>query len=133
MNKKTGIYHVTNSGECSWFSFAKTIFKEAGANPHLVKPITTEEYGALAPRPRYSVLGHHALMRENVKLTRHWKEALKEYIRKEVMKIEGVLLKRLIKHSDDRGFFAELVGDDELELLEILGQGLMVDELSRCD
>jgi dTDP-4-dehydrorhamnose reductase len=83
MNKKTGIYHVTNSGECSWFSFAKTIFKEAGANPHLVKPITTEEYGALAPRPRYSVLGHHALMRENVKLTRHWKEALKEYIRKE--------------------------------------------------
>jgi dTDP-4-dehydrorhamnose 3,5-epimerase len=36
--------------------------------------------------------------------------------------IEGVLLKRLIKHSDDRGFFAELVRDDEPELLERFGQ-----------
>ncbi|WP_256238681.1 dTDP-4-dehydrorhamnose reductase [Bacillus sp. EB600] len=86
INKKTGIYHVSNSGECSWFSFARTIFKEAGANPNLVNPITTEEYGALAPRPRYSVLEHHALMREDVKPPRHWKDALQEYIRKESYK-----------------------------------------------
>ncbi|WP_375141767.1 sugar nucleotide-binding protein [Bacillus sp. EB600] len=61
------MYHVSNSGECSWFSFARTIFKEAGESPNLVKPITTEGYGALAPSPRYSVLEHHALMREDVK------------------------------------------------------------------
>lgn len=35
--------------------------------------------------------------------------------------IEGVKLKRLEKHCDDRGFFAELVRDDE-QLLEHFGQ-----------
>lgn len=35
--------------------------------------------------------------------------------------IEGVKIKKLIKHSDDRGFFSELVRDDE-HLLERFGQ-----------
>lgn len=36
--------------------------------------------------------------------------------------IEGVKVKKLIKHCDDRGFFAELVRDDESELLSRFGQ-----------
>ncbi|MEH6948629.1 dTDP-4-dehydrorhamnose 3,5-epimerase family protein [Bacillus sp. JJ634] len=36
--------------------------------------------------------------------------------------IEGVLVKKLVKHCDDRGFFAELVRDDEPELLARFGQ-----------
>lgn len=36
--------------------------------------------------------------------------------------IEGVKVKKLIKHCDDRGFFAELVRDDEKELLTKFGQ-----------
>ncbi|MDR4926180.1 dTDP-4-dehydrorhamnose 3,5-epimerase family protein [Peribacillus simplex] len=36
--------------------------------------------------------------------------------------IEGVKVKKLIKHCDDRGFFAELVRDDEPELLSRFGQ-----------
>ncbi|WP_274854152.1 dTDP-4-dehydrorhamnose reductase [Bacillus methanolicus] len=82
-HKKNGIYHVSNSGSCNWYEFAKAIFEEAGFNPKYVLPTTTEEYGALAPRPRYSVLGHKALLRENVKPPRYWKEALKDFIRKE--------------------------------------------------
>ncbi|WP_034644689.1 dTDP-4-dehydrorhamnose reductase [Bacillus methanolicus] len=82
-DKKNGIYHVSNSGSCTWYVFAKTIFEEAGFNPKNVMPTTTEEYGALAPRPRYSVLGHNALLRENVNLPRPWKEALKDFLRKE--------------------------------------------------
>ncbi|CUX95319.1 dTDP-4-deoxyrhamnose-3,5-epimerase [Bacillus velezensis] len=35
--------------------------------------------------------------------------------------IEGVKIKKLIKHSDDRGFFSELVRDDE-HILERFGQ-----------
>ena len=69
-DKKDGIYHVSNSGSCSWYTFAKTIFEEAGYNPEFVYPTTTEEYGALAPRPHFSVLGHEALLRENVKILR---------------------------------------------------------------
>lgn len=36
--------------------------------------------------------------------------------------IEGVKIKKLVKHCDDRGFFAELVRDDEPHLLEKFGQ-----------
>ncbi|WP_404332351.1 dTDP-4-dehydrorhamnose 3,5-epimerase family protein [Mesobacillus maritimus] len=36
--------------------------------------------------------------------------------------IEGVVIKKLVKHCDDRGFFAELVRDDEPELLSKFGQ-----------
>ncbi|WP_050943048.1 dTDP-4-dehydrorhamnose reductase [Bacillus methanolicus] len=82
-DKKNGIYHVSNSGSCTWYEFAKAIFEEAGFNPKYVLPTTTEEYGAIAPRPRFSVLGHNALLRETVKIPRPWNEALKEFIRKE--------------------------------------------------
>jgi dTDP-4-dehydrorhamnose 3,5-epimerase len=37
------------------------------------------------------------------------------------MRIEGVVTKELIKHSDDRGFFAEVLRDDD-DLLEYFGQ-----------
>lgn len=82
-DKKDGIYHVTNTGACSWYLFAKTIFEEAGYNPDFVHPTTTKEYGALAPRPHFSVLGHEVLLGENIKRPRHWNEAIKEFIRKE--------------------------------------------------
>lgn len=36
--------------------------------------------------------------------------------------IEGVKIKRIVKHCDDRGFFAELVRDDEKDLLYKFGQ-----------
>jgi dTDP-4-dehydrorhamnose reductase len=85
-DKRIGIYHVSNSGSCSWYEFAKAIFKEAGFDSNLVLPISTEDYGALAARPRYSVMAHKALMRENIKPLRTWNEALKTFIRKEVSK-----------------------------------------------
>lgn len=36
--------------------------------------------------------------------------------------IEGVKIKPIVKHCDDRGFFAELIRDDEKELLSKFGQ-----------
>jgi dTDP-4-dehydrorhamnose reductase len=84
LDKKPGVYHVSNSGSCSWYEFAKVILAEAGMNPDIIYPISTEVYDALAPRPRYSVLSHNALLNENVKAPRPWNEALKEFIRKEL-------------------------------------------------
>lgn len=84
MHKKNGIYHISNSGSCTWHEFARAIFEEAGVNPDLVLPITTKEYKALAPRPQFSVLSHQALIREEIVLPRPWKEALKEFVRKEI-------------------------------------------------
>lgn len=51
----TGIYHVTDGGECTWFDFAVRI--AAFANPSCkVEPCTTAEFPRPAKRPAYSVL-----------------------------------------------------------------------------
>jgi dTDP-4-dehydrorhamnose reductase len=50
-----GVYHVAAAGSCSWAEFAEAIFQEAGL-PTRVRPISTAEFGARAPRPAYSVL-----------------------------------------------------------------------------
>ncbi|MGD0656244.1 MAG: NAD(P)-dependent oxidoreductase [Thermoguttaceae bacterium] len=73
-----GIYHVTNSGETTWYDFAVEIFKQAGLNVS-VKPITTAEYGATAARPSYSVLDTGAYHRLGGPAMPDWKTALEEY------------------------------------------------------
>ncbi|MGY6210918.1 dTDP-4-dehydrorhamnose reductase [Cytobacillus firmus] len=83
LDKKNGIYHVTNSGYCSWYDFAKAIFIEKNFDHNKIKPISSENFGAIAQRPKFSVLGHNSLIREGINPLRHWKEALKDYIRKE--------------------------------------------------
>jgi len=50
-----GVYHVTNTGATTWFDLAVEIYRRRRMNV-TVEPISTGEYCAPAPRPRYSVL-----------------------------------------------------------------------------
>lgn len=50
-----GLYHIVNPGAITWFEFAREILRQVGSEVP-VRPITTAEYAAAAPRPRYSVL-----------------------------------------------------------------------------
>ncbi len=52
---KTQIYHYSNSGFCSWYEFAKEIFKLANIEC-LVNPITTDNYPMPATRPMFTAL-----------------------------------------------------------------------------
>lgn len=52
---ETGIFHITDEGECSWFEFARAIAEAIGAKCDIA-PCTTEEFPRPAPRPAYSVL-----------------------------------------------------------------------------
>ncbi|MBS4216902.1 dTDP-4-dehydrorhamnose reductase [Bacillus sp. FJAT-49711] len=83
LDKPDGIYHVTNSGECSWFQFAQSIYKEMGKNQNLVIPCSTDEYGALAKRPNYSVLANDKIKSLNITPPRKWEDALIAFLRKE--------------------------------------------------
>ena len=69
-----GVWHLAAEGECTWADFAEAIFEEAGVRCRVV-PITTEEFGAPAPRPMYSVLRSE---RPNAPRLPHWREGLRE-------------------------------------------------------
>lgn len=71
-----GIYHGTNSGEATWFDFARSIFTLIGADSERVIPIATKDFPRLAARPQYSVLGHQRWVDVDMKPMRHWQEAL---------------------------------------------------------
>jgi len=75
-----GIYHMTGNGQCTWCEFAREIFRQAGMTGVTVDPVTTEEFGSVAPRPRYSVLRN--LMLE-VSVGDHmpeWQDGLARYL-----------------------------------------------------
>jgi dTDP-4-dehydrorhamnose reductase len=74
-----GIYHVTNSDHCSWYEYAQLIFEIAGKKVEL-DPVTTEEFGSPAPRPKYSVLENYNWKMEGFDKIRSYKEALKDYM-----------------------------------------------------
>ncbi|WP_377348621.1 dTDP-4-dehydrorhamnose reductase [Pontibacillus salicampi] len=78
-----GVYHVTNSGSCSWYEFAEHIWREAGYNPEMITPISTSEYGAKAVRPAYSVLATSKLVQTGLSELRQWDQALTDFVRKE--------------------------------------------------
>jgi dTDP-4-dehydrorhamnose reductase len=71
-----GVYHGTNSGQATWFEFAKEIFKLAGADVGRVTPVSSSEYPRPAKRPSYSVLSHDAWANTSVKPLRDWRIAL---------------------------------------------------------
>lgn len=74
-----GIYHITNSDNCSWYEYAQEIFEIAGINIE-TKSVSTEEFGSPAPRPKYSVLENYNWRMEDFPKIRSYKEALREYM-----------------------------------------------------
>lgn len=78
IGKKFGIYHISNDGACSWFTFARSILKLAGYQEELVQPISTKEYGVIAQRPAFSVLSKESIEKEGIHM-RYWQEALEEF------------------------------------------------------
>lgn len=74
-----GFVNVVNSGHCSWFEFAKEIAVIRGYEPEIVKETTTEEFGAPAPRPAFSVLSTERYTKLTGHEPRSWQDALKAY------------------------------------------------------
>jgi dTDP-4-dehydrorhamnose reductase len=74
----TGIVHVTNAGDCSWFEFAREIIRHAGLSA-VVRPTTSDKFVRPAKRPKYSVLSPKSREKFGVDMP-HWKDALQDYI-----------------------------------------------------
>lgn len=63
VDRRPGVFHVTNQGAVSWFEFARAVLSAAGLDPARVLPISTAELKPPrpAPRPANSVLDNAAL------------------------------------------------------------------------
>ncbi|CAN5388866.1 dTDP-4-dehydrorhamnose reductase [soil metagenome] len=70
-----GTYHLTNSGHCTWFEFARAIFDLAGV-PVELSPTDTASFGAPAPRPAYSVLDNLLARQIGLPPMRAWQDSL---------------------------------------------------------
>jgi len=74
-----GIYHLTGSGQTSWFGFAKAIFERAGASGLKVPditPILTKDYPTLATRPANSLLNGQKLYKSFGLRLPDWQQSL---------------------------------------------------------
>lgn len=75
----SGIVHVTNAGDCSWFEFAQEIVARSGLSTE-IRPMSTQQLARPAPRPAYSVLSATSLGRYGIEMP-VWKDALKRYLK----------------------------------------------------
>jgi dTDP-4-dehydrorhamnose reductase len=75
----TGVFHVTNGGECSWFEFARGVFEIAGTDVNLAA-ISTSMMKTRARRPWYSAMASERLAGVGVEPLRSWSDALRAYL-----------------------------------------------------
>jgi dTDP-4-dehydrorhamnose reductase len=74
-----GTFHVTNTGQCTWYEFASEIFRQAGLSPD-VTPVTTDAFPTQARRPKFSPLRHAAIERLGLPPPPSWKEGIADYL-----------------------------------------------------
>jgi dTDP-4-dehydrorhamnose reductase len=72
---KTGVYHFSNEGVCSWYDFAIAIHKLADITCNVL-PIESKEYPAKTPRPFYSVLNKKKIKKTFGIQISHWEKSL---------------------------------------------------------
>jgi len=77
-----GVYNVTAAGQASWFEVAQQVLRLSGLRAEITA-VSTDEYGARAPRPRYSVLDNGKLRAAGVEPIGDWRGRLALYLQSE--------------------------------------------------
>ena len=77
---KTGIYHYSNEGVCSWFDFTKMIAEYNGTTACDIQPCHSDEFPSPVKRPSYSVLDKSKIKQEFGIAVPYWTESLKNCI-----------------------------------------------------
>lgn len=78
LDRRPGVYHVTNQGETTWFGFARAVVAGSGGDPERVHPVRTADLDPPrpAPRPANSVLDNAALRLGGLPLLPPWEDGL---------------------------------------------------------
>lgn len=75
-----GLYHGTTEGSCSWYEFAREIFRATGTTVRL-EMADPGEFPAKVQRPKYSVLENSALKVAQINVFTDWRQGLADYLR----------------------------------------------------
>lgn len=76
------VFHVCNSGQCSWYDLAVAAVGYAGlSGKAAVRPVNTLELARPAKRPAYSVMDNTKFRRTTGMELRNWKDALEDYVK----------------------------------------------------
>lgn len=81
-----GLYHATAEGSCSWYEFAREIFRVADVSVTL-EVASPNEFPAKVPRPAYSVLENRGLKSHNLNRFRPWQAGLHAYLSEKQMPV----------------------------------------------
>ncbi len=76
----SGTFHVTGSGDATWFDVARRMLDVAGRTDVTLTPVTVAELKLPAPRPHYSVMRCLASERLGLSPLRHWHESVAEFV-----------------------------------------------------
>ena len=74
---KSGIYHYSNEGVCSWFDFTKMIAQYNGSTECKVNPCHSNEFPSPVKRPSYSVLDKTKIKETFGVEVPYWTDSLK--------------------------------------------------------
>jgi len=76
-----GIYHLTNSGYCSRYDYAKKILELTGRGDIPLEPITLDQFPRPSTPPRFAALANTTAAALGITL-RPWEEALAEFLKR---------------------------------------------------
>jgi len=78
-----GLYHVTNSGQCTWYELAAETLRRSGS---AIEPVPTRSHSMSgARRPAFSALAHGALLRNGFDDLPPWQEGVAAYVHERVV------------------------------------------------
>jgi dTDP-4-dehydrorhamnose reductase len=73
-----GLYHISAEGQCSWFDFAREIFRQSNIHADLA-PMSTQQLATPVQRPSYSVLSKKKLNSIGIGMPQ-WENGLRRYL-----------------------------------------------------
>ena len=77
---KSGVYHFSNEGVCSWYDFTKMIAEYAGNDECDIQPCHSDEFPSPVKRPSYSVLDKTKVKQTFGVSVPYWTDSLKQCI-----------------------------------------------------
>lgn len=74
-----GTYHLANRGSCTWYEFAQSIVERLRLKARIL-PISSQELGRSARRPRFSTLQSLSLAAQCIASLPHWREGMSAFL-----------------------------------------------------